>query len=115
MPYKGTGTSRAKISELMAALTSLGWLAGTPPGHGAAQYYGPAGSNTQPYYGNQNQPEQQAAPPYTSEGANASYYGQQNGIEMQQPANTYQPQRGGDGVYAPPQGPPPKKERDLIR
>lgn len=45
---------------------------------------------------------------------NAGFYGgQQNGIELQQPGQTYQPP-GGAETYAPPAGPPPKK-RGLFR
>jgi len=49
--------------------------------------------------------------PATNEGgANASYYGQQNGIELQQPQQAYtNPGRGGEETYAAPEGPPPKK------
>ncbi|KAI9732819.1 MAG: hypothetical protein M1834_003757 [Cirrosporium novae-zelandiae] len=82
-----------------------GWAAGsTPPGHGPAQY----NPNVQPYYGQYQQP-----PPTYGQGQNQSYFGgQQAGVELQQPQSAYQPQRGGDPVYAPPEGPPPKKERD---
>jgi len=34
-------------------------------------------------------------------------YGQQNNVELQQPANTYQPYGNGAETYAPPAGPPP--------
>lgn len=82
-----------------------GWMAGKP-----AQY-----ENTQSYY-NQGPP----APPYSPGPVNQNYtgqtfnradgyYGQQNGIELQQPQSSYQPGRGGENVYAPPQGPPPGK------
>lgn len=37
------------------------------------------------------------------------YYGQQTGVELQPPKNTYPGQRGGDTVYEAPQGPPPNK------
>lgn len=118
-PYRGTG-----------------WAAGrVPPGHAPAQYTG-----AQPYYaGNQyNQGQNQAAPPYSptnnqsgAEGyygnqGNQGYYGnnqagqgyfggQQNGVEIQQPNSSYQPQRGGDPVYSPPAGPPPAKGDGIIR
>ncbi|KAK3996855.1 chitin synthesis regulation, resistance to congo red-domain-containing protein [Cladorrhinum sp. PSN332] len=57
------------------------------PGHKYNQHDG--------YYGNQQQ-----YPPQQS-----SYGGQQEGIELQQPQNTYH--RGTDADYAPPPGPPP--------
>lgn len=56
-------------------------------------------------------PEPQAAPPYMADVANASYYGQHNGFEIQRPSNTYHPERGGN---APPRGSPAMKERDII-
>ncbi|RMZ69496.1 chitin synthesis regulation congo red resistance rcr [Pyrenophora seminiperda CCB06] len=62
--------------------------------------------NAQPYYN----PNHQPAPPYSAapnnyNGANQGYYGQQNGVELQQP----QPAYGGHPEYAPPPGPPPAK------
>lgn len=85
-----------------------GWMAAN---HGPVNYY--------------PQQETQSAPPYTqtngnqgyynqSQGQNEGYYGnQQNGIELQQPSSTYYPNnnRATEGVYAPPPGPPPTKER----
>lgn len=95
--------------------------------HGQVQYYPQTEQNTQqtqqPYYGNTTEA---AAPPYQAPayqpngnqgyyGAHQGYYGQNNGIELQQPSNTYQPQRE-TGAYAAPEGPPPnKRERDLVR
>lgn len=75
-----------------------------PPYSATAPAYQPP---TNEYYGQQN-------------GAANNYYsyGQQSGVEMapvQQPPNTYQPQMGGDPVYAPPAGPPPTKKGDIIR
>lgn len=81
------------------------WMA---PQHGAVNYYGPNGQNTQQSYYNpgQNGYNNDYAPPaYPANG-----YGQQNGIELQQPQQAYtNPQRGGEETYAPPEGPPPKK------
>ena len=77
-------------------------------------------TNAQPYYANQQ--NAQPAPPYSAApnthaaphnnggsyygnntgGANADYYGQQNGVELQTPQPAY-------GGYAPPPGPPPAK------
>ncbi|KAI8938968.1 hypothetical protein NX059_004815 [Plenodomus lindquistii] len=73
--------------------------------------------NQQPYYGNNNAAP---APPYTAPdsntgyyggGQNQSYYGQQNGVELQSP----QPAYGGGGGYAPPPGPPPGKGNGMVR
>jgi hypothetical protein len=95
-----------------------GWMGGNwgnkPPG---GQQYGGYYPN-QPYNGG-------AAPPYeppipnqtTGEtfNSNDGYYGRNNAYELQQPQNSYQPQRGGDPVYDAPQGPPPKKGDGIIR
>jgi len=93
-----------------------GFLAGkTPVGHNAPQYNG--------YYQGQGPSGAYngagAAPPYSPPvnnqttgntfNSNDGYYGQQSGIELQQPQNSYAPQRGGDPVYNAPQGPPPKR------
>lgn len=42
-------------------------------------------------------------------------YGQQTGIELQEPTSSYQPQRGGDPVYDAPAGPPPGKGNYVVR
>ncbi|MCJ1445594.1 MAG: hypothetical protein MMC23_006099 [Stictis urceolatum] len=97
-----------------------GWAAG---GHGQPQY-----TNQQPYYGNQQYPSQPSAqynqgwnqppPQYGAQGTTGEHYGgypkpdipgQENGVELQQPNQAYQPQRGGESVYNPPAGPPPGK------
>jgi len=108
----------------MAPMYGTGWMAGKP----AQGQYGNNGG----YY-NSNQPYNggTAAPPYSPPlnnqqtgntfNSNEGYYGspnqgyaqyggQQNGIELQQPQNTYNPQRGGDPVYEAPQGAPPGKD-----
>jgi len=84
-------------------------------------YYGPNGANT-----NQPVPPYSATAPAYEPATNQHYgqqsgqangyynYGQQSGVEMapiSQPQNTYQPQTGGESVYAPPAGPPPGKFR----
>lgn len=75
---------------------------GSNPGAAAPPVYSPPKENTG-YYGNGN-------------GANQGYFGgQQSGIELQQPGNSYQPGRGGDELYAAPQGPPPSKQDGVIR
>lgn len=91
-PYRGTGWA----------------FSAPPPGHGPAQYT--AGPQQQGMYGNTT-----AAPPYEAPvnqgyGYGANQYGghgQQNGVELQSPNSAYV--RGGENVYAPPQGPPPNK------
>ncbi|KAK3372440.1 hypothetical protein B0H63DRAFT_296903 [Podospora didyma] len=46
---------------------------------------------------------------------NDGYYGnQQEGIQLQEPSNTYQRGTGGDNVYAPPEGPPPARGGDNV-
>ncbi|KAL8954016.1 MAG: hypothetical protein Q9222_000138 [Ikaeria aurantiellina] len=108
----------------MTPFRGTGWAGGrTPAGHAPAQYTGAS----QPYYGgggaggnqynNQSAGQPAYAPPpanqnyYGNGGANQSYFGgQQSGVELQQPNNSYQPQRGGDQVYSPPTGPPPGKD-----
>ncbi|KAJ4375324.1 hypothetical protein N0V83_002410 [Neocucurbitaria cava] len=81
--------------------------------------------NAQPYYNNNtygNHTNAQPAPPYSANaapnntnqgyygggGANQSYYGQQNGVELQSPQPAY-------GGYAPPPGPPPAKGDGIVR
>ena len=58
------------------------------------QYTGNTFNSNDGYYGQRNQ-------------QNYGYGGQQNGIELQTPQQSYQ--RGGDNVYTPPSGPPPGK------
>lgn len=84
-----------------------GWVS-APFGHGAATY--------NPNYRNQQAAPQQSAPPNYQQGGyygeNQGYFGgQQTGTELREPENAY---RGGDTVYTPPTGPPPKKEGDGI-
>jgi len=101
--------ARRRRRRGVAPVYGTGWLGGGKfNGQNAQQY-----NNGQPQYG-------QAAPPYSppaqqyqntghTYNSNEGYYGQQSGIEMQPPQNTYQPQRGGQNVYEAPQGPPPGK------
>ena len=115
----------------MAPYRGTGWAGGrVPAGHAPAQYTG-----AQPQYAGAPQP----APPYSptnNQGAAQGYYGnnqgnqgyygnnqgnqgyfggQQNGIELQQPNNTYQPYGAGEAVYSPPPGPPPGKGDGIVR
>ncbi|KAL8943438.1 MAG: hypothetical protein Q9216_001076 [Gyalolechia sp. 2 TL-2023] len=119
LTYHSCVTARRRRRHGMTPYRGTGWAAGrTPADHAPAQYTG-----AQPYYGggnqyNNNQPTGQAvySPPpnqnyYGNQGANQSYFGgQQSGVELQSPNNTYQPPRGGDQVYSPPTGPPPGKD-----
>lgn len=111
-------TARRRRRQGMIPYRGTGWAGGrTPAGHAPAQYTG-----AQPYYGGDNQYNNQPAaqpayspPPngnyYGNQGANQTYFGgQQSGVELQSPNNTYQPPRGGDQVYSPPSGPPPGKD-----
>ncbi|EOO02491.1 hypothetical protein UCRPA7_2058 [Phaeoacremonium minimum UCRPA7] len=66
--------------------------------------------------GNYNQPPppqyQQQQPQYTGNtfNSNEGYYGTHNeGINLQQPQQSYYPRSGDDSGYAPPPGPPPSK------
>jgi len=112
-------TARRRRSRNMAPYRGTGWAAGRPAGHGPAQYTGGA----QPYYNNQQEPApaystapQQGQQGYYGNQGNQGYFGggQQNGVELQQPQSSYQPQAGGDPVYNPPAGPPPGKQNDGI-
>jgi len=75
----------------------------------AARPYG-GGNDQQPYYNNNNQ-YPPPPPQYSSDVpvGHQGFYGQQTGIELQQPPNAYAPGRSGDD-YQPPLGPPPVKE-----
>ena len=94
-----------------------GWMA---PGHGAVQYYGPGGPNNaqnpQQYQTGYESYNAGQAPPAYNPGQHG-YYGQESGVEMQPPTQSYQPGRnaGGTEVYSPPAGPPPGKEGAIIR
>lgn len=78
------------------------------PQHGDVMYYGPGGSNATPMnqYPAGAQTET-AAPPYQPQ--HSGFYGQQNGVEMEQPQQAYYPPQGNGRVYAPPEGMPPAK------
>lgn len=94
------------------------------------KYGGQSGQTGQTYYSNQPYHGGAAAPPYSPPignqatgntfNSNDGYYGnqgygQQSGIELQQPTSAYQPQRGGDPVYDAPAGPPPGKGDYVVR
>ncbi|KAL8691366.1 MAG: hypothetical protein Q9218_003386 [Villophora microphyllina] len=106
-------TARRRRRQGMTPYRGTGWAGGrTPAGHAPAQYTG-----NQPAYGGPpaGQPVYSPPPPnqgYYGNNANQGYFGgqQQNGVELQQPDHSYQPQRGGDQVYSPPSGPPPGKD-----
>lgn len=99
------------------------------PQHGAVNYYGPGGPNVQSAYPNAQYPphgqyqtgyEQYNAgpPPPNYNAANAGYYGQETGMEMQPPRASYHPTAhgaGGQQVYAAPEGPPPGKGDGIVR
>jgi len=104
--------ARRRRRRGLAPYRGTGWMAGKPAQYQSNQGYynnGAGAYNAGP-----------AAPPYTpgpvneqytgnTFNRNDGYYGQNNGIELQQPQTVYQPGRGGDPVYAAPQGPPPAK------
>lgn len=94
----------------MAPRYGTGWLGGKPGNTNGPQYYNngaqPGFQNPAPPYSPPQQNQQYTGNTFNS---NEGYYGQQSGVELQQPQSAYQPQRGGDPVYAAPQGPPPGK------
>jgi hypothetical protein len=104
-------TARRRRRRGLQPYRGTGWLGGN---------HGPVTYNPQPYYNNNQYPNQPGnnttygnngggAPP-TYNASNAGYYGQNSGVEMQPPQNSYQPNtRDGDNVYAPPSSPPPGK------
>ncbi|KAM7209040.1 protein RCR2 [Naviculisporaceae sp. PSN 640] len=80
-----------------------------PPGPPPPQYVYPENTghkfnSNDGYYGSQGNSSNNNNGNYS---ASSPYGGQQSGIELQQPANTYQ--RGAVDDYAPPEGPPPSK------
>jgi len=120
--------TRRRRRQGLAPMYGTGWMGGKP-GQG---YYGNNNNNNQNYYPNQPYNGGQAAPAYSPPvgnhptgntfnsndgyyGRHDQYNGQQSGIELQTPQNSYQPQRGGDSVYEPPTGPPPGKGDGIIR
>ncbi|KAK5945927.1 hypothetical protein PMZ80_000066 [Knufia obscura] len=85
-----------------------GWMA-TLPG-GAPPAYKPNDNyQAPPQYGNQNTNQVPQGGYYgnqtNSSGANQSYFGGRNDVEMQPPQNVYTNEHN----YAPPSGPPPNK------
>ncbi|KAL5346778.1 hypothetical protein ACLOAV_007919 [Pseudogymnoascus australis] len=106
---------------------------GLAPRYGTGWLAGKNGGNQQHYQNNDYQGQQSGynyggaaapAPPYSPPqqqygnqqyGGNTDYYGgQQSGIELQQPQNSYNPQMGREQTYEPPSGPPPGKQSDGI-
>ena len=79
--------------------------------YGRQPYYGTGWTQRQwPYYGSHPY-YSQPAPPYAGRSNPPPY--EENGIELDPPANSYQPQR--DDVYEPPAGlPPGKKGRPTV-
>jgi hypothetical protein len=78
------------------------------------QYTGNTFNSNEGYYGPQHGQGQQYgyAPNGNDNYGAGGYGGQQNGVELQQPQQSYQ--RGGENVYSPPAGPPPGKGNDGI-
>jgi Chitin synthesis regulation, resistance to Congo red len=78
------------------------WMAGRIPVYNNPGLYDQQGPPAPPY-----------SPPVNNQYTgntfrNDGYFGQQSGIELQPPKQTYTP-RGGDPVYEAPEGPPPNK------
>lgn len=102
-------TSRRRRRAGQNPYYGTGWAASRPPqGHAPAQY-------NQPYYSNQPAPPYSPPSNNTYYEGNQGYFGQQNGIELESPQAAHYPPRGGDNVYSPPKGPPPKKGDGIIR
>ncbi|KAK0734008.1 chitin synthesis regulation, resistance to congo red-domain-containing protein [Lasiosphaeria miniovina] len=95
----GRRNSRRRRQQGLQPLPGTAWMAGPAP-----PYYPPPPQYTA-------QPPAGAQTPVGSQGTghkfnqNDGYYANQEGVQLQEPSNTYQ--RGGDYVYAPPEGPPP--------
>jgi len=119
-------TARRRRRQGQPPLRGTGW-AGNMYGGGGNQPYGGGAGGTQ--YGNNQYGNNQYgqnnvqsppvySPPKTQYNGteNQGYFGgQQSGIELQAPGNSYQPERGGNPVYAAPEGPPPGKGDGIIR
>jgi len=97
----------------LSPMYGTGWMGGKynngpppPQNYGNQNYGDPNYQQPPPQYGQQN-----VYPQYTGNtfNSNEGYYGQRNNdVPLQQPANTYNPNRGTDN-YEPPAGPPPSK------
>jgi len=101
-------TSRRRRKRGLTPYYGTGWAANHKYGQTGGDGYG----QQQAY----NPPAPPYSPPaqhpqYTGQtfNSNGGYYGQQSGIELQQPQSAYTGPKGGDPVYAPPPGPPPSK------
>ncbi len=104
----GCVNARRRRRRGMQPMYGTGWM-GNNNKYGGAQQYPPQGYNhgqpPPPQYSTNAMPNQYTGNTFN---ANEGYYGQHNqGVELQQPANTYN--RGGDHGYEPPPGPPPSK------
>ncbi|KAJ2897327.1 uncharacterized protein MKZ38_004790 [Zalerion maritima] len=113
----GCFSSRRRRRRGARPMYGTGWLSQQPPnypgppGHGPGQHQPPP-----PAYG---APPQQPAYTGTSFSTGQGYYGHHEGIQMQPPRQSYQPNGRGDDAhevsganndyYAPPSGPPPGK------
>jgi len=128
--------TRRRRRRGMAPMYGTGWMPTQAPWEG--RHY-QQNQNSQGYYTNDPYNQGAIPPPYVQGGykgvgggavgtqqtgntfnSNEGYYGHhgnggQDGIELQQPSSSYQPQRGGDPVYDAPAGPPPNKGDGVIR
>lgn len=100
--------SRRRRRRGVAPMYGTAWMAAPPP-YGQQQQY--SGAHAPPMYSPPGVVPQQTGNTFNS---NDGYYGhhqsqgQNNDIELQQPASAYQ--RGGENVYQAPTGPPPGKK-----
>ncbi|KAM3075755.1 hypothetical protein ACMFMG_007881 [Clarireedia jacksonii] len=106
--------SRRRRRRGMAPMYGTAWMAPPPYGqHGQNQQYPNQpwnGPHAPPMYSPPGVVPQQTGNTFNSNDGyygHHQYQGQENGIELQQPASAYQ--RGADNVYQAPMGPPPGK------
>ncbi|CAP60516.1 uncharacterized protein PODANS_1_8110 [Podospora anserina S mat+] len=108
--------SRRRRKQGARPLYGTGWMAPAPQYYPPPPQYTPQDQNPAPpggykyngndgYYGNPQAGSSQYGSPGPYGNQATSPYGQQEGIQLQQPEHAYH--RGGDADYAPPPGPPP--------
>jgi len=104
--------SRRRRRRGVAPMYGTAWMAAPPP-YGQQQYPNQPynGAHAPPMYSPPGVVPQQTGNTFNSNDGyygHHQYQGQNNGIELQQPASAYQ--RGGENVYQAPTGPPPVKK-----
>jgi len=105
--------SRRRRRRGVAPMYGTAWMAAPPP-YGQQQQYPNQpynGAHAPPMYSPPGVVPQQTGNTFNSNDGyygHHQYQGQNNDIELQQPASAYQ--RGGENVYQAPMGPPPGKK-----